>query len=93
MDHTNSTFGYTLWFLLSNSGCDMPRDLGCVHVHVWVTSQQRLYLMLGCRRRCHVLSAVRDALPYDLSSGDLYSDSVGSPRVSLPVAFVIPAGG
>lgn len=71
----------------------MPRDLGCVHVHVWVTGQQRLYLMLGCRRRCHVLSAVRDALPYGLPSGDLYSDSVGRPLDVVAVAFVIPAGG
>ena len=57
----------------------MPRDLGCVHVHVWAPGQQRLYLMLGCRRRCHVLPAVRSTLPYGLPSGDLYSDSVGSP--------------
>ena len=63
----------------SSSGCNMPRDHGCVHVHVWVTGQQHLYLMLDCCHRCHVLPVVRDALPYCLPSGDLYSDSVGSP--------------
>ena len=57
----------------------MPRDLGCVHVHVWVTGQRRLYLMLSRRRRWYVLLAVRSTLPYGLPLGDLYSDSVGSP--------------